>query len=226
MTRLTSLSRTALAAGFAALLIGAAGGAFAASGGGAITVCVKKHGGALYKASKCAKGDAKLTWNRVGPRGSNGSNGANGSNGSGGAAGPQGPGATAIDTLVAHSPYASPTFATIGTFGPLTLSLACEDTSVTSEVLHAASSATGWSDLGSFQVNGPSANGTPTELSNGLTSAPQQVFAINGSNASSYITTVHLYFYSGQNVYNVSLIVDAGAIGGACTVVGTVTPAS
>lgn len=220
MIKPTRLSRTALAAGLAALLIGAAGGAFAESGGGTITACVRKHGGALYRASKCAKGDGKLTWNRVGPRGSAGANGTNGS------AGPQGPGAIAIDTLVAHSPDTNPTFGTVGTFGPMTLSLACEDSTVTSEVLHAAASASGWSDLGSFQVNGPSANGVPSRLANGLTSAPQQVFDIDGSTSASYITTLHLYFYNGASVYNASLIIDAGSLGGACTVVGTVTPAS
>jgi len=65
-----------------ALAAAAAGGAWAASSGGkTITVCVKKKGGALYKAKKCAKHDSKLSWNKVGPAGAAGKNGTNGTNG-------------------------------------------------------------------------------------------------------------------------------------------------
>jgi len=67
------------------LVLAAAGGALAAGSGGTVTACAKKHGGTLYEAKKCAKGDRKLTWNQVGPRGATGARGPQGSQG------PQGP---------------------------------------------------------------------------------------------------------------------------------------
>ena len=74
------------------LLALVAGGSYAlaASGSNTITVCVKKHGGGLYKAKKCKKHDSKLTWNQQGPAGKAGKNGANGLNGAPGAAGAPG----------------------------------------------------------------------------------------------------------------------------------------
>jgi hypothetical protein len=85
--------------GALALLVAAAGGAWAASGGtsGKITVCVSKSGGTLYQAKKCQKKDKKLSWNAKGPQGpagpagkngtdgKNGTNGTNGTNGANGA---------------------------------------------------------------------------------------------------------------------------------------------
>jgi hypothetical protein len=61
--------------------------------------CVKKGGDAhvFTKKPKCKKGEAKVSWNSVGPagkngaNGSNGTNGTNGSNGSNGETGPIGP---------------------------------------------------------------------------------------------------------------------------------------
>jgi hypothetical protein len=85
MRRLFTGSRTSLVTlSVIALVIAAAGGAYAASGGGTITACVHKHGGTLYKAKKCSKGDAKISWNKAGQRGSTGKNGTNGKNGNNG----------------------------------------------------------------------------------------------------------------------------------------------
>jgi hypothetical protein len=117
------ISRDRIAVGFSAvaLLCAAGGGAYAASAGGTINVCVKKHGGALYKAGSCARGDSKLSWNAAGPagvtgptgaqgpqgakgdQGSQGSQGAKGDQGIQGVQGVPGPGATAIDFNVAAS---------------------------------------------------------------------------------------------------------------------------
>jgi hypothetical protein len=82
------------------LLALVAGGSYAlaASGSKTITVCVKKNGGALYKAKKCKKHDSKLKWNQQGPAGKAGKNGANGFNGAPGAAGT--PGASGKDGFV------------------------------------------------------------------------------------------------------------------------------
>lgn len=82
------------------LLALVAGGSYAlaASGGNTITVCVKKHGGGLYKAKKCKKHDSKLIWNQQGPAGKAGKNGANGLSGAPGAAGA--PGARGSDGIV------------------------------------------------------------------------------------------------------------------------------
>lgn len=74
------------------LLALVAGGSYAlaASGSKTITVCVKKHGGGLYKARKCKKHDSKLSWNQQGPAGKAGKNGANGLNGAPGTPGAKG----------------------------------------------------------------------------------------------------------------------------------------
>jgi hypothetical protein len=63
------------------LIVGGSAYALGASGGGTIAVCVKHNGGALYKASKCAKHDTKLTWNKQGPPGATGRQGPPGATG-------------------------------------------------------------------------------------------------------------------------------------------------
>ena len=65
---------------------GSGGYALASSSGGTITVGVSHKRGTLYKAKKCAKGDKKLSWNKVGPQAPQGSSGATGPQG------PAGPG--------------------------------------------------------------------------------------------------------------------------------------
>jgi hypothetical protein len=71
------------------LVLAVAGGGYAiASGTGTITVCVQHNGGGLYKATKCAKRDKRLSWNKVGQRGATGATGAAGQNGVTGPAGP------------------------------------------------------------------------------------------------------------------------------------------
>lgn len=87
MGRIFSANRIALAVAAVALLAAAGGGAYAATNGRTISVCVKKKGGSLYKASRCARGDTKLTWNEVGPAGAQGATGAAGSTGATGATG-------------------------------------------------------------------------------------------------------------------------------------------
>ncbi len=85
-------SAPALVLGTIALVVAAAGGAYAAtSGGGKISVCVSKSGGGLYKANHCAAGDSKLSWNVTGPRGPRGRTGPAGSTTGTGPAGPAGP---------------------------------------------------------------------------------------------------------------------------------------
>jgi hypothetical protein len=72
------------------VLAGAGGGYAIASGTGTITVCVHHNGGGLYKASKCAKRDKRLSWNKVGQRGPTGATGPTGTTGATGAAGQNG----------------------------------------------------------------------------------------------------------------------------------------
>lgn len=75
--------------GIIALLV--AGGGYAlASGSNSITLCVKKHGGAVYKAKKCKKHDSKLTFSKTGPTGNAGPAGAAGAAGAKGATGATG----------------------------------------------------------------------------------------------------------------------------------------
>ncbi len=89
MRRIFSANRIALALAAVALLA-VAGGAYAATANKTISICVKKKGGSLYKASRCARGDAKLTWNEVGPTGPQGATGAKGATGDTGATGATG----------------------------------------------------------------------------------------------------------------------------------------
>jgi hypothetical protein len=92
------LSKFAATLGAAALLLaGGAAYALASSTRSTITVCVKHHGGTLYKAKRCAKHDTRLSWNK---HGSAGATGAPGPQGLKGDTGPQGPGASTIATTL------------------------------------------------------------------------------------------------------------------------------
>jgi Collagen triple helix repeat (20 copies) len=71
---------TAAAASVLALLVAGGGYAIASSGGGSISACSSARNHVLYT-GKCKKGDAKLTWNRVGPQGVAGPKGQTGSQG-------------------------------------------------------------------------------------------------------------------------------------------------
>jgi hypothetical protein len=75
----------------AVLVVGGGAYALAADTTPQITVCVAMQGGALYKAKKCAKGDARLSWSQVGPRGPAGRVGVAGAPGATGATGRTGP---------------------------------------------------------------------------------------------------------------------------------------
>ncbi|MBS1679727.1 MAG: collagen-like protein [Actinobacteria bacterium] len=107
-------SRLAVGSGVAALLLAGVGAyALASSGGATITVCVTRHGGALYKARKCAKGDRTLSWARQGqpgPAGEPGPRGIQGETGVQGAPGtPGAPGAPGVSNyqVVTGTPVAS-----------------------------------------------------------------------------------------------------------------------
>jgi hypothetical protein len=86
MKRISAIRATpAIAAGIVGLLIGGGGYAIAAGGGGKVNACVHKSNGDLYIKAKCQRGDRKLSWSKVGPRGATG---ATGPRGAAGAAGP------------------------------------------------------------------------------------------------------------------------------------------
>ena len=98
MKRITTIRATpAVAAGIVGLLIGGGGYAIAAGGGGNVNGCVHKSSGDLYIKSKCHRGDRRLTWSKVGPRGATGATGARGATGAAGATGPAGP--VKLDTV-------------------------------------------------------------------------------------------------------------------------------
>ena len=101
MTRRTGrLAAVAVAAGVS--VIGGGGYALAKSEGGTVTACVSKSDHTLYT-GKCARHDARLSWNQRGPRGrrgvagragaagERGATGATGATGLTGAIGPAGP---------------------------------------------------------------------------------------------------------------------------------------
>ena len=76
-----------------ALSLAVGGAAYAASSGKGkrISVCVRHKGGALYRAKKCKRHDAKLSWNTAGRLGATGKTGPTGATGGRGATGPRGP---------------------------------------------------------------------------------------------------------------------------------------
>jgi hypothetical protein len=93
MKRLLS-ARWTPAALVAVVMLLAGGGYALASASNSITLCVAKHGGAVYKARKCKKHDSKLTFSKQGPQGKTGAKGATGSPGTPGTPGSPGPSGT------------------------------------------------------------------------------------------------------------------------------------
>lgn len=72
MSRFLS-TRLVVALATGALTVAAGGAALAAgTGGGTIAACVHRHGGDLYRARHCGRGDTKLTWNIHGAQGAPG----------------------------------------------------------------------------------------------------------------------------------------------------------
>jgi collagen triple helix repeat protein len=97
MRRLVA-SRATSAVAVGLLVLAIAGGGFAiASDGGTIRACAHKGTQVLYT-GKCKKGDKKLSWSQVGPRGAAGQSGASGAVGPRGVTGATGaPGAPGTD---------------------------------------------------------------------------------------------------------------------------------
>jgi hypothetical protein len=87
--RVVRLAPLALAGTAAGLLAG--GGYALASGGNAVTVCVKHHGGTVYRARTCHRHDGRLTLSRTGRTGRAGRTGPTGKTGPAGPAGVPGP---------------------------------------------------------------------------------------------------------------------------------------
>jgi hypothetical protein len=125
MRRLLAARGGSAAAVGALMLLGAGGGYALAAGssGSAIHACVHKHGGDIYMAKRCAKGDKRITWSKVGPQGQPGIPGVRGIQGIQGQPGSQGPGAT----YFAWDPSgtASTTPVQIGTIGPWAVNGTC-----------------------------------------------------------------------------------------------------
>jgi hypothetical protein len=81
---------TPVVLGALAMLLLAGGGYALASGGSTVTVCVKRHGGTVYKAGTCHKHDGRLTLARTGKTGKTGHTGPAGATGPAGPPGPTG----------------------------------------------------------------------------------------------------------------------------------------
>jgi hypothetical protein len=115
MKRISAIRATpAIAAGIVGLLIGGGGYAIAAGGGGTVNACVHRANGDLYIKSKCQRGDRKISWSKVGPRGATGAAGPHGATGATGASGASGPaGPVKLDTLTS-GPIANPAGAQTG----------------------------------------------------------------------------------------------------------------
>lgn len=121
-----------MGAALAALVAAMCGGAYAATHDSSPTIsaCVHHNGGGLYTAHRCARGDARVTWNVTGPRGPSGAVGARGATGSQGPAGAQGtigsqgatgpPGATGpSDAFSGHKDGPVPVSGTLSTIASL-----------------------------------------------------------------------------------------------------------
>ena len=80
MKRISAIRASpAIAAGIVGLLLGGGGYAVAAGGGGgAVKACVSKASGDLYVKARCHRGDRRISWSKVGPRGATGAKGATG----------------------------------------------------------------------------------------------------------------------------------------------------
>jgi len=114
----------ALVLGTIALVIGAAGAAYAAAAARTITVCIHHSGGGLYKAHKCSKHDKQLSWNKQGPAGPRGSTGPQGIQGRQGIPGSAGAPAviarTRLDVANAEATTSSTSFTQVETLGQFT----------------------------------------------------------------------------------------------------------
>lgn len=98
MKRISTIRATpAIAAGIVGLLIGGGSYAIAAGSGGKVNACVHKANGNLYIKAKCQRGDRKISWSKVGPRGATGVAGPRGAAGAAGTTGPAGP--VKLDTV-------------------------------------------------------------------------------------------------------------------------------
>jgi hypothetical protein len=124
----------AFAVAVLALIVAAAGGAYAASSQQTITVCVSHKSGTLYQARRCARHDSKLSWNRQGVPGAQGPQGAQGAQG---AQGPQGvpgsPGAPGTAGTPGKQGPPGPTFATAASGSPPGFFDACTDVPLVSK---------------------------------------------------------------------------------------------
>ena len=106
MKRLSAIRTTpAIVAAIIGLLIAGGGYAIAAGGGATVNACVHRANGSLYVKAKCQRGDRKISWSKVGPRGATGTAGA------AGGTGPAGP--VKLDTLTS-GPIANPAGAQTG----------------------------------------------------------------------------------------------------------------
>jgi hypothetical protein len=184
MGRLLGGNRVAVGISLAALIMALGGGAYAVASGSAITVCVSKHSGDLYRASKCSKGDSKLSWNQTGPQGAQGPQGTQGAQGVQGNQGNQGiqgnqgnPGNNGVGatelTLPTITGTAVSSFSSAGSIGTLALGESCTWTGMGAGLTLAVTAPAGeaWTVQGSYAgvtFTGPdTATGTlaPTDSS-------------------------------------------------------------
>lgn len=116
-------SRGAAAASASLLTLLLAGGGYAIAAGGGTTLhaCAKKSGGALRLASKCRKGERRVSWSTQGPAGPRGAQGIQGPQGAQGAQGAQGPQGPSAAYSAANDNVVSPTGTTPVTVTSLAL---------------------------------------------------------------------------------------------------------
>lgn len=219
--------RVLVAMGALAIVVAAAATAYGAGGGGGtITVCVTHSSGALYKAKKCAKGDAKLSWSKVGPQGPQGARGPQGQKGETGAAGapgakgetgatgPQGPGAIPISLNISSAqPGAQPA----GSAGPWSFTLTCSPGGPATFAIHGPGNVGGTTSLATGGAKGETYVGGMGAIGGGATSAIG-----NGGQMS-----LADFLQSGSTLYQLNVLITAvPGLFEVCNVVGDAVPVS
>jgi hypothetical protein len=221
---LAARGASGLAAGALILLIAGAGYALAnsSSGGPTINACVHKKGRGVYVAKRCAKHDTKLSWNKVGPRGTAGQPGPIGPKGDAGNVGPQGPGATAL--VYNATGTASPVPTPIGIMGPWTATATCVQSSgnTTTETVMVTGPAAQVDGLGI-------AGATPLAVSQELPAELNNVFdAVSNSGTTPSIGSSNYVVVPATGI-SVNLIQTVSATGGTtntCHFSAFITPSS
>jgi hypothetical protein len=197
-TRRSLLGRFTPAALVGVITLLIAGGGYAlASASNSITVCVKQHGGTVYKARKCDKHDAKLTLQNTSKTGPAGPVGQTGATGPAGQTGPTGP--TGLVTIGSWSGFIHtiPAKSTAFAFAGPTTTL---NTNATQTI-----TASGAAALGTTEQLEKGISGTPEEFNLSICRQPAAGGAITVLDGNSGDDFDHIIATSNRIPYAISM---------------------